>query len=432
MSCREYNRPSLPDFDYVVYAGDGAEDTFLIPYDYPFKDTVSAGSSTPYIKVYVDGSEVTYTLGSSTTVVLDDVPADGAVIEVFRQSSLAARLVEWSNNTPLTAANMEIFSKQSQFLDQELWSRMLGLACQVDELGQELPTPREYNFAATASQTAFSLNPETGLSDEVVLVFLNGVRQPATSYAVSESGGYSLLTLDTGVIEGTNVSVLVLDATLVAYTIPDGGVDTSQLADGAVTFDKIDFDAEGTNNQALMKRSGTWTASTILTTDVSGFDTQVRTNRLDQMAQPTASVDFNGQKLIDIGAPTDADNAATKEYVDDLVAGAVASMGTATLAVVSAGVNSSVTVTGLTFEPRMVRIYWINLSKGTSNPYDTEITFANAGTTETRRSLTIRHSDGSALTVGQQLVFTSDGFTYTVNYQNSSDYSGTFRWIATA
>jgi hypothetical protein len=68
----------------------------------------------------------------------------------------------------------------------------------------------------------------------------------------------------------------------------------------------------------LLSRSnhtGTQTASTI-----SDFDTQVRTNRLDQMTAPTGSVSMNSQKITNLGAPTSGNDAATKTYVDGVVA----------------------------------------------------------------------------------------------------------------
>lgn len=54
----------------------------------------------------------------------------------------------------------------------------------------------------------------------------------------------------------------------------------------------------------------------ITAADVSGFDTQVRTNRLDQMATPTASVGMGSQKIINLAEPTNPQDAATKNYVD--------------------------------------------------------------------------------------------------------------------
>lgn len=56
---------------------------------------------------------------------------------------------------------------------------------------------------------------------------------------------------------------------------------------------------------------------TLTAAKVSDFDTQVRTSRLDQMAAPTASVAFNSQKITGLADPTNAQDAATKLYVDN-------------------------------------------------------------------------------------------------------------------
>lgn len=109
--------------------------------------------------------------------------------------------------------------------------------------------------------------------------------------------------------------------------IAAGAVDSSELADGAVTSAKIadgaimDADINASAGINLSKlatdpldranHTGTQTASTI-----SDFDTQVRTNRLDQMAAPTGSVSLNSQKITSLATPTADGDAATKAYVD--------------------------------------------------------------------------------------------------------------------
>ena len=78
----------------------------------------------------------------------------------------------------------------------------------------------------------------------------------------------------------------------------------------ALDADKLDGQ-EGSYYQARANHTGTQTAST-----VSDFDTQVQTNRLDEMASPTATVSANNQRIASVGTPTADTDAATKAYVD--------------------------------------------------------------------------------------------------------------------
>lgn len=112
-----------------------------------------------------------------------------------------------------------------------------------------------------------------------------------------------------------------------AEHIAAGAVGSSELADDAVTSAKIadgaimDGDINASAGIALSKlatdpldrsnHTGTQLASTI-----SDFDTQVRTNRLDQMAAPTGSLSVNSQKITNLATPTANGDAATKAYVD--------------------------------------------------------------------------------------------------------------------
>jgi hypothetical protein len=51
-------------------------------------------------------------------------------------------------------------------------------------------------------------------------------------------------------------------------------------------------------------------------TKISDFDTGVRTNRLDQLAAPTASVSLNSQTITNVADPVNTQDAATKGFVE--------------------------------------------------------------------------------------------------------------------
>lgn len=60
---------------------------------------------------------------------------------------------------------------------------------------------------------------------------------------------------------------------------------------------------------------------TLTASKISDFATQVQTSRLDQMAAPTADLSINSKKLINVADPANAQDAATKYYVDSVVQG---------------------------------------------------------------------------------------------------------------
>ncbi len=109
---------------------------------------------------------------------------------------------------------------------------------------------------------------------------------------------------------------------------PSGSITLRAPSSGSTTL--VLPSADGSNRQ-LLSTNGTGTLSfisliasdipTLTASKISDFDTQVRTSRLDQMAVPTASVNLNSQKIINLATPTNATDAANKDYVDSVSQG---------------------------------------------------------------------------------------------------------------
>jgi hypothetical protein len=150
------------------------------------------------------------------------------------------------------------------------------------------------------------------------------------------------------IADGAVTSAKILDGTIVAGDLADGAVTSAKILDGTIvnadinasaaiaktkldlggtitsadlvdgTIVNADINASAaialskleTDPLARANHTGTQTASTI-----SDFNTQVRTNRLDQMAAPTAGVALNAQKITGLADPTNAQDAVTLNYI---------------------------------------------------------------------------------------------------------------------
>ena len=77
----------------------------------------------------------------------------------------------------------------------------------------------------------------------------------------------------------------------------------------------VSFDAQGRATFATSQNIN------IVHTQVSDFDAGVRTNRLDQLTQPSAAVAMNGQRMTGLADPVGDQDAATKAYVDATAVG---------------------------------------------------------------------------------------------------------------
>lgn len=168
--------------------------------------------------------------------------------------------------------------------------------------------------------TGFSANTATNATYSIsigpALTALATLMTTATAGFIRRTGVDTFAVDTSTYITGNQTITLSGDAsgsgsTSIAVTLASVGT--------AGTYTKVTTDAKG-----RVTSGATLAASdipTLTASKISDFDTQVRTSRLDQMAAPTASVAFNSQKITGLADPTNAQDAATKNYVDSVAQG---------------------------------------------------------------------------------------------------------------
>ena len=266
---------------YVQYNGDGAETDFSVTFNYLSQTVVLPPSTPAGIKVYVSDVQQTsgYTLTGSN-IVFDTPPASGTnnvVIKRVTPRGHGDRLVNFAEGATLSAADLETAQLQNLYIAQEAW--------------------------------------EQGSEDSVV----------TTSTTSIDAGSITATELDADCVGASELA----DNSVALANMTDDSVSTAEIVDDSITFAKLketDF------------VSGSFTASTdtflrfdrsthnivdplsedsqVKSADISDFHAAVKTNRLDQMAEPTAAVDMSLEKITNLATPVAATDAATKGYVD--------------------------------------------------------------------------------------------------------------------
>jgi hypothetical protein len=343
MTC-DYNcfDPLLPDYEDMarsLYTANGSATDFVFAPDYIGKDTWD-GSNSRYIRVYRGNdkdtvAEADFTMPNSGTIRISPAPASGEYILLLRDSKPNETLVDFQDANVL-AEDCNLAYQHLLHCIQELNDRNKDVVCMLDSLCERAVAGEGgpiYTFQGDCSTAEFELTndqygAQTDLGVEDVWVYINGIEQTG-NYTIDNTVEPSKLVFAEG-SEPVNLDQIVVRVVSNARTqyqvvetgLAAGAVTTNKIADGAVTAAKLGFTGTGTQGQVWRNSDGTnWAVGTILAADVSGFDTKVRTSRIDQMVAPTGSLSLNAQKIVSLANGTDSTDAINLGQLNSATSG---------------------------------------------------------------------------------------------------------------
>lgn len=191
----------------------------------------------------------------------------------------------------------------------------------------------------TGDQTAATVtnSPSGNLTATTVQGALNEIQTDVDGVQTSVAGKVDKATFDANTILAANVDDTPVALPVAVSTIV-GRKATGNI--GALTPAEartvLDFDEAAQDAVAVAIAAGAHTSGVTITYNdaanslsfsvavtpgqIVGFDTQVRTSRLDQFQPPTASVSFNSQLITGVLNPVSGTDAANKNYVDGVAA----------------------------------------------------------------------------------------------------------------
>ena len=261
------------------------------------------------------GVDIVYNSGNNTLTVSSPLTA-GSGISLSHSSgnyvvSLSDPTIELSNITDLSSnARNFLLTPSSSNLRTLVSSTNTGSGALV--------------FASGATL----VSPTLGVASATSLNKVN-ITAPATSATLTIADGKTLTTSNSLSFSGTDSSsVDFRTGGVVAYSgnkLNIFGSTTSLELAGVISDEtgagSLVFANNPTMSGVTINGNLTVGGSGLVASNINNFDSQVRTNRLDQMAVPTASVSLNSQKITNLATPTDDNDAATKAYVDASRAG---------------------------------------------------------------------------------------------------------------
>jgi len=124
-------------YGYTVATGTGAAIDFTIGFPYLQKSSQTNGTVPPFVRIYINSVEL---LGAGNWSVRDAgnvlrfvvAPADGAKIEMLRDSQVDDPSVSWRNQSPINQRNLQSDQDWNRFVQEEILLRLQGTVDGID------------------------------------------------------------------------------------------------------------------------------------------------------------------------------------------------------------------------------------------------------------------------------------------------------------
>ena len=250
-----------------------------------------AALQSSHIKVYVNGSlvssTVTGSLSSPSVTIAATTLGDNVRIERQTPTTASTRLVDFEDGDVLTASDLDTAMLNNLYVAQE-----------ANDVGaQGLPLDPVNNVWNAGSRRIVNVNTPSNATDAANKAYVDSVAFTPGTGTVTSVGLNFPADFNVGNSPITNSGTI--------------NVEWAKIDSG----NKV-FGASLTTGIPEFRLLTAGDIPSLTASKISDFNTQVRTNRLDQMAVPTGSVSMNSQLITNVLTCQSANDAANKAYVD--------------------------------------------------------------------------------------------------------------------
>lgn len=367
-----------PPYSYVDYTiANGAVNAVLSYGSIDMFNNVTVPHSTQLTVVrYRPSTNVSTTLALTTDYTVNSVSEQvtilaasietGDIIRISRDTDICDRFVDYTNNSILDESELDKDSNQLFFLIQELadadlntiqltnpldpnscWDGQGREACNFapatagtslttltqvlallnDVQVADVDSVLEWYFTGDGVTTEFTLTGSTTGLDaaQLFVTVANVIQDPNTSggaYTTSDTATATKITFTSAPPNGAPITVRLLTGTFQAF-YDDGTINGSALVNGTVTADKLNMGAGVADRVLTVGTTGAVTVEPLTADVVTDLATTVKAYRLDEFAVPTATINFNSQRLSNLSTGVNSADAVNKGQMDAAIAAGV-------------------------------------------------------------------------------------------------------------